>query len=750
MRSRLQQIIVGAALGTAMFSQAALVGEWLFDEGGGITMANSADTGSDYDGTILTGAGGDPEFVPGHDGTGYAIDFGGLSGARVAIQNGAFLNTVSNEISIAFWAYGNVDQPQQQIAFQGQVGTAGRELQSHLPWSSGAVYWDAGNAGRQSFGASEELYKGDWTFWVMTKNAIESTQKVYANGILLNTKSDSVNAINGLGITRFAIGNANDGLSPYYGTIDDFQIYDHELTGDEIATMYDPNLIAPVITKTSSVGESPLEVIFDGSDSFAGQGIAEYLWDFGEDPSNVVFGASGQVVTNTFLDVGTYTITLYVVDTIGGTNTATTSAQVIPSGDTTDIVFDLVAITNIPTSSEAFYGTSITNLLTDPFVYYPSIPNNTSPNTSYQQGFHGNDPTGADVLLSFTNSTPYTTTVDKPVIILDAWGRGGYQTRDQDFDVVLYNGGWEDTDKVTFGEVTGLAIATTGTPYTRGVIDTIPLGTTFDRMRIIGHNTSGQANNPFTLTEIRLAAIGGEVKSVVAKLNAAPVSGYYPLGVGFGATNSFATVGTITDYLWDFGDGNTDSGATSTNTYMEAGTFTNTLTVINTEGSTNYASVVITANNPIVPNIATDANGASVGINTSFDAAASTNYVADALTTYDWDFGDGTTDSGVSVTKSFAEGGTYTVTLTVGDAAGRSNTATAEIEISGAPVLTLTDGMLIWTTPDSKVYEIQYTENLVNGTWATYSNVTATPPVTSVELPIGRTDVECFQVLFEE
>ncbi len=215
-----------------------LIGEWTFDEGSGTGAANTASTGSAYDGTVN----GSTAWVPGLNGIGTALDFNGTSGNYVSISDGDFLNSVSNEISIAFWAYGNTNQPVNNIAFQGQVGTSGRHLQSHLPWGDQTIYWDA--AERYSFSASglSSLWKGAWTHWVMTKNAVDGTMKVYANGELQGSATAKTAAIDGAGLSRFAIGGDNSGTNPYYGVIDEFQIYNYELSLDEVGELYNDYL----------------------------------------------------------------------------------------------------------------------------------------------------------------------------------------------------------------------------------------------------------------------------------------------------------------------------------------------------------------------------------------------------------------------------------------------------------------------------------------------------------------------------
>jgi len=50
--------------------------------------------------------------------------------------------------------------------------------------------------------------------------------------------------------------------------------------------------------------------------------------------------------------------------------------------------------------------------------------------------------------------------------------------------------------------------------------------------------------------------------------------------VNFDASNSSDSYGTIIDYVWDFGDGNTDTGVTASHSYTSDGSYTVTLTVV--------------------------------------------------------------------------------------------------------------------------------------------------------------------------
>ncbi len=79
-----------------------------------------------------------------------------------------------------------------------------------------------------------------------------------------------------------------------------------------------------------------------------------------------------------------------------------------------------------------------------------------------------------------------------------------------------------------------------------------------------------------------------------ASFKATPTSGAAPLEVAFDASGSGDASGTLTSFVWDFGDGSSGKGARTKHTYSP-GTFTATLTVTNNEGVTASAKTDVTA-----------------------------------------------------------------------------------------------------------------------------------------------------------
>ena len=77
-------------------------------------------------------------------------------------------------------------------------------------------------------------------------------------------------------------------------------------------------------------------------------------------------------------------------------------------------------------------------------------------------------------------------------------------------------------------------------------------------------------------------------------------------------------------------------------------------------------------------------------LNVTFDASSSTSPNG-PIVDYAWDFGDGTTAGGVTVTHTYTEKGVYTVTLEARDSAGQTAERTKTVEaLNRAPVARFT------------------------------------------------------------
>jgi PKD repeat protein len=154
--------------------------------------------------------------------------------------------------------------------------------------------------------------------------------------------------------------------------------------------------------------------------------------------------------------------------------------------------------------------------------------------------------------------------------------------------------------------------------------------------------------------------------------------------------NAGAACADACSYSWNFGDGTTGSGRTTTHIFRTVGTFQVALTVTDARGAsaTSVQSLVVAPSTP--PTAGFQVSPATVGVNQDafFNAGESRPAAGRTITRYDWSFGDGTTASGVTVSHRFSAPGSYSVVLTVTDDAGVSTQVTKSYPVTSSGGLT--------------------------------------------------------------
>ena len=202
-------------------------------------------------------------------------------------------------------------------------------------------------------------------------------------------------------------------------------------------------------------------------------------------------------------------------------------------------------------------------------------------------------------------------------------------------------------------------------------------------------STDGSASNLVHVSAGNLAP--------TALLSADPLSGPAPLNVAFDASDSADSDGVIVNYDWDWdGDGvyNLDSGTdpTISHVFNTAGSYNATLRVADDGGLTTTAFVVITVsdsggNLPPVASFTANPLSGDAPLEVNFDASASSDPDG-VIASYEWDFdGDSVVDlvtGSTAAMHSYNDPGNYTVTLTVFDDDGASDSHSVLIDAGGS------------------------------------------------------------------
>jgi chitodextrinase len=138
---------------------------------------------------------------------------------------------------------------------------------------------------------------------------------------------------------------------------------------------------------------------------------------------------------------------------------------------------------------------------------------------------------------------------------------------------------------------------------------------------------------------------------------------------------------SVISYAWDFGDGATATGETATHSYDSPGTYVVRLTVTDAIGRSTTATRSVTVRQGAGPEAIFNFSPTTpfTGDNVFFNATAAKPAAGRRIVSYRWVFGDGTTgNSGPTTSHVYTNAGTYRVTLTVTDDAGRSTTSDAQ------------------------------------------------------------------------
>ncbi len=144
---------------------------------------------------------------------------------------------------------------------------------------------------------------------------------------------------------------------------------------------------------------------------------------------------------------------------------------------------------------------------------------------------------------------------------------------------------------------------------------------------------------------------------------------------------------TITSYSWDFGDGSAlGTIATPSHAYSHYGSYTVMLTVTDSSGAQDTtAQTVVVQEHPPTASFVVPTGLPMAGQPVAFDGTSSSDPDG-PITSYSWTFGDGSTGTGATASHIYASYGAYSVTLSVTDGDGQTDSTTQQITVHALPV----------------------------------------------------------------
>jgi len=210
--------------------------------------------------------------------------------------------------------------------------------------------------------------------------------------------------------------------------------------------------------------------------------------------------------------------------------------------------------------------------------------------------------------------------------------------------------------------------ATTASPH---AIYTAPGSYTVTLTVTLGNRTMSASHvvMVYAAPSVSFSASTSLVCSTPVSFTASAQAGGTGTGGGPGAD------GSITGYLWDFGDGSTQyGGSTMNHSFLEQGMMTVSLTVSDNHGCT--ASAIQPNIVQVLPKLTAGFNSDKSVLCSVSDPVQFTNTSTGPGTlSYNWDFADGSTSTQQSPGHSYAQSGSYPVKLTVTSSVGCVSTA---------------------------------------------------------------------------
>ncbi len=694
---------------------------WRFAESTGTTAADSGRSLNDgtYRQGVTLGAAG---VISGNS----AAQFDGSN--DLVSSNGQFSNPTV--FSTEAWFKTTSTAGGKIIGFgSGQTGDSGSYDRHVYMLGNGRVVFGVWTGQANTIETTAAFNDGGWHHVVATQSS--DGMKLYIDGELQGTNPQTqAQAYDGY--WRVGGDNTWGGNKYFAGSIDEAAVYSYALPQGRILAHYQagggvPNQ-APTAAFTSSADQR--RVTFSGTGNDPDGSIVGYAWEFGDGSTS-----TDQNPTHVYTQNGTYTAKLTVTDNKGATGSITQPVTVTaPPGPSDNYgasvyadnprIFWRLGESSGTTAVDVSGGKSNGTIVNGPTMGRPGAIDNPNTAMQFNNGVENQYVTSND---SFVNPTTYST---------EAWfktttNRGGkivgfgctFNSPSNCYDRHVY---MQDDGKLVFGTYTGQNnTITTANSYNNGAwhhvvatqssagmklyVDGAEVGTNPQTSaegytgywHVGGDNTWGSTTPWFNgdIDEVAVYTYALSAGRVQAHYQAAqpapnqdPVAAFTitktDLHVSADASASSDPDGTIDHYEWNFGDGSpvvTTTNPVTTHDYASANTYTVTLKVVDNRGGSKTKTEAVTVQaanvNPVSSFTAT-VDHLDVAVN-----GTASNDPDGTISSYEWDFGDGHTETttGPTTDHTYTAAGHFVITLKVTDNRGGTHSSTQPVDTTMPP-----------------------------------------------------------------
>ncbi len=436
-------------------------------------------------------------------------------------------------------------------------------------------------------------------------------------------------------------------------TYEEAGVYDVTLTvgntcGEDISTIENYIMVAPCLAPmaefdvSTSTGTAPLSVTFSDQST---DNPTSWLWDFGDGNTS-----GAQNPTHVYAASGVFTVTLTATNSCGSDNE--TKVDLV----TVDCVRPTAGFTNSAPAGEQPWTVTFTDQSTVAVEWNwdfgdGSISSEQNPEHIYTtEGVYTVTQTVSNACGSDQQIKTglVTITCTEPTASFSASTGGGEVPVPVSFtDESLLATAWS----WDFGDG---AISTEQNPsheYTTAGTFTVTL---------VAQNACGAD------TIVQADLISTTCTAPTAEFTSSATTGEVPYTVEFTDLSTGAAA-----WLWDFGDGNSSTLSNPTHEYIEGGIYTVSLIVTNhcgsdTQTKTDFVTITCT---PPTASFSANKVGGPAPLTVTFTDQST------GATGWNWSFGDGGSSTEKNPAHTFAEPGTYTISLTATNQCG-SRTAT--------------------------------------------------------------------------